>query len=104
MKKVKVFMSQCHVDIDKEVNEFLVENKANLIDIKYNSTIAINNYNTVIEQYSALLVYEEEENGPKTYGLAQANAKNERSLSYKLREAESQNQASARDNTYDGPV
>ena len=36
MKKVKVFMSQYHVDIDEEVNEFLVENKANLIDIKYN--------------------------------------------------------------------
>ena len=59
MKKVKVFMSQHHGDIDEEVNEFLVENKANLIDIKYNSTIVINNYNTVIEQYSALLVYEE---------------------------------------------
>ena len=61
MKKVKVFMSQYHGDIDEEVNEFLVENKANLIDIKYNSAIAINNYNTVIEQYSALLIYEEVE-------------------------------------------
>lgn len=62
MKKVKVFMSQYHGDIDEEVNEFLVENKANLIDIKYNSTIVINNYNTVIEQYSALLIYEEVDN------------------------------------------
>ena len=61
MKKVKVFISQYHGDIDEEVNEFLVENKANLIDIKYNSTIVINNYNTVIEQYSALLIYEEVE-------------------------------------------
>ena len=65
MKKVKVFMSQYNGDIDEEVNEFLVENKANLIDIKYNSTIAINKYNTVIEQYSALLVYEEVENEVK---------------------------------------
>lgn len=62
MKKVKVFMSQYHGDIDEEVNEFLVENKANLIDIKYKSTIVINNYNTVIEQYSALLIYEEVDN------------------------------------------
>lgn len=59
MKKVKVFLSQHYVDIEKEVNEFLVENNVKFIDIKYNSAIAINSYNTVVEQYSALLVYEE---------------------------------------------
>ena len=59
MVKVEIFMSQYHVDIQKEVNEFLAENKVKFIDIKYNSTIAINSYNNVIEQYSALLIYEE---------------------------------------------
>ena len=59
MVKVEIFMSQYYVDIQKEVNAFLTENKVKLIDVKYNSTIAINGYNTVIEQYSALLIYEE---------------------------------------------
>lgn len=59
MKKVKVFMSQYHRDIETEVNNFLAENKVKFIDIKYNSTITTNSYNTVIEQYSALLVYVE---------------------------------------------
>ncbi|MGQ9412192.1 DUF1642 domain-containing protein [Streptococcus pluranimalium] len=59
MEKVKVFMSQYHRDIETEVNDFLVENKVKFIDIKYNSTIATDSYNTVIEQYSALLVYVE---------------------------------------------
>lgn len=62
MKKVKVFLSQYFGDIEEEVNEFLVETNVKFIDIKYNSTIAINGYNTVVEQYSALLVYEEAEN------------------------------------------
>lgn len=62
MKKVKVFMSQYHKDIEEEVNEFLVETNVKFIDIKYNSTIAIDSYNKVVEQYSALLVYEEVEN------------------------------------------
>ena len=59
MIKVEIFMSQYYVDIQKEVNAFLTENKVKLIDVKYNSTIAINDYNTVFEQYSALLIYEE---------------------------------------------
>ncbi|MBY5033880.1 sporulation protein Cse60 [Streptococcus gallolyticus] len=59
MEKVKSFMSQYYKDIEEEVNDFLAENRVKFIDIKYNSTIAINSYNTVIEQYSALLVYEE---------------------------------------------
>lgn len=60
MKKVKAFFSQHFVDdIEKEVNVFLVENNVKFIDIKYNSTISIDSYNTVVEQYSALLVYEE---------------------------------------------
>ncbi|HEM3635868.1 TPA: sporulation protein Cse60 [Streptococcus suis] len=62
MKKTKSFMSQYYGDIEEEVNKFLTRNKVKLIDIKYNSTIAINSYNTVIEQYSALLIYEEAEN------------------------------------------
>ncbi|HFR4575960.1 TPA: sporulation protein Cse60 [Streptococcus suis] len=62
MKKIEVFSSRCFIDIDKEVNEFLVETNVKFIDIKYNSTIAIDSYNKVVEQYSALLVYEEVEN------------------------------------------
>jgi hypothetical protein len=63
MKKVEIFMSQYYIDIQKEVNEFLSENKVKLIGVKYNSAIAINGYNTVIEQYSALLIYEEATDG-----------------------------------------
>ena len=59
MVKVEIFMSQYHADIQKDLNEFLAENKVRVIDIKYNSTIAINSYNNVIEQYSALLIYTE---------------------------------------------
>ncbi|HFI2431150.1 sporulation protein Cse60 [Streptococcus suis] len=64
MKKVKVFMSQYHKDIEEEVNEFLAERifEVKLIDVKYNSIIAIDGYNKVVEQYSALLIYEEAEN------------------------------------------
>ena len=62
MKKIEVFSSRCFIDIEKEVNEFLVETNVKFIDIKYNSTIAIDSYNKVVEQYSALLVYEEVEN------------------------------------------
>ncbi len=61
MKKVKVFLSQYFGDIENEVNEFLVETNVKFIDIKYNSTIAVESYNNVIQQYSALLVYEEVE-------------------------------------------
>ncbi|MGQ7396479.1 sporulation protein Cse60 [Streptococcus suis] len=64
MKKVKIFMGQYHADIEEEVNEFLAERffEVKFIDVKYNSTIAINGYNKVVEQYSALLIYEEAEN------------------------------------------
>lgn len=61
MKKVKIFMSQYHGDIEAEVNDFLVKNKVKFIDVKYNSTITTNSYNTVIKQYSALLIFEEVE-------------------------------------------
>lgn len=63
MVKVEIFMSQYYIYIQNEVNEFLTENKVKLIDVKYNSAIAINGYNTVIEQYSALLIYEDETDG-----------------------------------------
>ncbi|MFH6616123.1 sporulation protein Cse60 [Streptococcus suis] len=59
--KVKTFLSTYHEDIDIEVNVFLNKNSIKFIDIKYNSTIAIDGYNNVIQQYSALLVYEEAE-------------------------------------------
>lgn len=59
--KVKTFLSTYHEDIAREVNVFLNKNSINFIDIKYNSTIAIDGYNNVIQQYSALLVYEEAE-------------------------------------------
>lgn len=62
MKKIEVFSSRCFIDIEKEVNEFLVETNVKFIDIKYNSTIAIDSYNKVVEQYSVLLVYEEATN------------------------------------------
>lgn len=62
MKKIEVFSSRCFIDIEKEVNEFLVETNVKFIDIKYNSTIAIDSYNKVVEQYSVLLVYEEANN------------------------------------------
>lgn len=58
--EVKTFLSTYHGDIDEEVNAFL-KNSVEFIDIKYNSTIAIDGYNNVIQQYSALLVYEEVE-------------------------------------------
>lgn len=63
MVKVEIFMSQYYIYIQNEVNEFLTENKVKLIDVKYNSAIAINGYNKVIEQYSALLIYEEATDG-----------------------------------------
>lgn len=59
--KVKTFLSTYHEDIDEEVNVFLNKNSIKFIDIKYNSTIATDGYNNVIQQYSALLVYEEVE-------------------------------------------
>ncbi|WP_170243874.1 sporulation protein Cse60 [Streptococcus suis] len=59
--KVKTFLSTYHEDIDREVNVFLNKNSIKFIDIKYNSTIAIDGYNNVIQQYSTLLVYEEVE-------------------------------------------
>ncbi|HFI0640494.1 TPA: sporulation protein Cse60 [Streptococcus suis] len=62
MIKVEVFLSQYFGDIEKEVNEFLTENKVKFVDIKYNSAIAVDGYNNVVQQYSALLVYEEAEN------------------------------------------
>ncbi|MFI3124839.1 sporulation protein Cse60 [Streptococcus suis] len=71
MKKVKIFMSQYHADIEEEVNEFLAERffEVKFIDIKYNSTIAINGYNKVVEQYSALLIYEEAENDDQCWPI-----------------------------------
>lgn len=59
MKKIAVFSSRYFIDIEKEVNEFLVETNVKFIDIKYNSTITISSYNIAVERYSALLVYEE---------------------------------------------
>ena len=57
--KVKTFLSTYHGDIDLEVNDFLSKNSVKFIDIKYNSTITTDGYNNVIQQYSALVVYEE---------------------------------------------
>ena len=60
--EVKTFLSIYHWDIDLEVNDFLSKNSVKFIDIKYNSTITTDGYNNVIQQYSALVVYEEVEN------------------------------------------
>ena len=57
--KVKTFLSTYHGNIDIEVNDFLSKNPIKFIDIKYNSTIITDSYNNVIQQYSALVVYEE---------------------------------------------
>ena len=59
IEELKTFLSTYHGDIDLEVNDFLSKNSVKFIDIKYNSTITTDGYNNVIQQYSALVVYEE---------------------------------------------
>lgn len=56
--KVKVFDEQHELDLEDAINEFLEENKGNVIDIKFSTSSFIDEEKEQIFCFSAMILYE----------------------------------------------
>lgn len=56
--KVKVFDEQHELDLEDAINEFLEENKGNVIDIKFSTSSFVDDEEEQIFCFSAMILYE----------------------------------------------
>ena len=57
--KVKIFDCSHEKDLEKKINEFLKELNGNVVDIKYSSSIMLDEKSEQIYCFSALIIYQE---------------------------------------------